>query len=200
MSDDVLIHRGFPQTLRSDAAALYDAAFGAKLAVAIPERRRRLEVLQKAFDPHYSFAAVACGRLVGIAGFKTETGSLTGGMTFEGLKAALGPARAVRAAAVLLLYKRDLAPGQLLMDGISVSPEMRAKGVGTLLLQALKELAKQEQYHTIRLDVIDTNPGARRLYERLGFVETGTTRFGYLRWLLGFSAATTLEYRVPAGN
>jgi ribosomal protein S18 acetylase RimI-like enzyme len=102
----------------------------------------------------------------------------------------------MRAVTILALFQRALRPDQLLMDGISVSPEARGGGIGTKLLDRIKHFAEEEGYRTVRLDVIDTNQAARRLYERQGFVATATSRFGYLRWLLGFSAATTLEYRV----
>ena len=56
------------------------------------------------------------------------------------------------------------------MDGIVVDPEHRGKGVGTRLFSSLVNFAKSVQHSTMRLDVIDTNSGARRLYERLGFI------------------------------
>lgn len=47
-----------------------------------------------------------------------------------------------------------------------------------------------------RVPDFENNPAARRLYERVGFVSKGTERFPYLRWLIGFSASTTLEYNI----
>ena len=70
--------------------------------------------------------------------------------------------------------------------------------VATLVRQ-LTEYARLGGYRTLCLDVIDTNPAARQLFERLGFVATSTAKFGYLQWLLGFGAATTMEYAVHAG-
>jgi RimJ/RimL family protein N-acetyltransferase len=46
--------------------------------------------------------------------------------------------------------------------------------------------------HEVRLDVIDTNPRARALYERKGFVATGEQKLGPLKPVFGFSSATTL--------
>jgi len=37
--------------------------------------------LKEGFKPEFSFVAVSGGEMVGIAGFKTEQGSLTGGMS-----------------------------------------------------------------------------------------------------------------------
>ena len=56
------------------------------------------------------------------------------------------------------------------------------------------EYAKENDYEKIRLDVIDTNPDARRLYERLGFVAERTNNFEGLRPVLGFGASTTMIY------
>ena len=90
------------------------------------------------------------------------------------------------------MYERQLAPDQLMMDGIVVDPQMRGNGIGTRLLSEITTFATSDEHATIRLDVIDTNPAARRLYERNGFVPTKTEHFGYLRWLLGFGASTKL--------
>lgn len=198
-SSMIEISQGFPDELRSNAATLYDASFGAKISIAIPDARKRLAILAEAFNPEYCFVAMSGSELVGIAGFKNSSGALTGGMTFALLRKHLGLAGAVRAISVLALFERTLTKGQLLMDGISVSPKARGGGIGTALLHRLKVHARHEGHRTIRLDVIDTNPAARRLYERLGFVATDTARFPYLKWLLGFSAATTMEFNVHDG-
>ncbi|MDA3880465.1 MAG: GNAT family N-acetyltransferase [Prolixibacteraceae bacterium] len=52
---------------------------------------------------------------------------------------------------------------------ISLLPEYRGKGIGSRILKAIRKKADQQQ-KTIRLSVFVTNP-AKRLYEKLGFVE-----------------------------
>jgi len=196
MTGEIILQQGFEDKLRGSAAALYDDAFGAKLGIAIPDAELRKEVLERGMDPAYSFAAISGDQLVGIAGFKTGQGSFTGGISLSLLKETLGTAAVLRAAPVLALFQRRRVPGQLLMDGIAVSPAMRGCGIGTQLLNRLIEYARSEGYRSIRLDVIDTNPAARRLYERIGFTPVRTERFGYLEWLLGFGSAVQMEYRV----
>lgn len=194
MSQDATIQQGFDDVQREVAADLYDAAFGAKLCIAIPDTQCRLAVLRQGFEPSSSFVAMSGGRVVGIAGFKTAQGAFTGGITFGLLKRVLGLAGALRAGVVLSLFDRACVRGQLLMDGIAVSPSMRGSGIGTRLLHRLIEHAREQGYRSIRLDVIDTNPAARRLYERVGFKAIKTERFAELKWLLGFEAATQMEY------
>ena len=195
MNDDINIQREFPDELRVSAAKLYDAAFGAKLSISIPDPGSRVAVLAKGFNPTFSFAAISGDEMVGIAGFKTLQGSLTDGI-FHVLKEEIGLWGAIRAILVLALFERKPVAGQLLMDGIGVLPRMRGSGIGTKLLRHLIGYAKNEGYQSVRLDVINTNHAARRLYERIGFVPVKTQRFAYLKWLLGFEASTQMEFRL----
>lgn len=198
MSDAITLQQGFSDEFQLAAAHLYDAAFGSKLSIAIPDLNSRMTILREALRPEFSFVAITDGQLVGIAGFKTAYGSFTGGISFKLLHTRLGLLRTIRAVVVLSLFERKFAVGQLLMDGIAVSPDMRGKGIGTMLLDRLKQYARDEGYRTLRLDVINTNPAARRLYERVGFAAIKTERFVYLKWLLGFEAATQMEYDLKA--
>ncbi len=199
-SDDdsraVHIQFGVPVQLRDAAAVLYDEAFGPKLALAIPDTARRQRLLSAALDLPFAVVALAGDELVGLAGFHNAEGSLTGGMTAGGLLRLLGFLGGARAVVVLSLYERQPEEGELLMDGIAVRSDQRGRGIGTMLLGALKQYAREEGYAQIRLDVIDTNTAARRLYEREGFVETDHEGFEYLRGVLGFGGSTTMVWQV----
>ena len=192
--DDDSYQIGVPETQRAAAARLYEQAFGRKLAVAIPNDEMRLAIQEESLVLDKGFAALLDGGLVGLAGVQTKDGSLTSGITATTLFRRLGVMRGVRAVAIFALYERSAEAGELLMDGIAVRADMRGKRIGTTLLDMVKQFGRDNGYKTVRLDVIDTNPDARRLYERQGFVATKTESFGYLRWLLGFGAATTMVY------
>jgi len=192
----VTISRGIPIELRQRVAQLYDIAFGEKLSLAIPNTSERIQLLSKSMLLQYSIGAFDDQHLVGLAGYSTLSGSLTGGIDYGALLSELGWFKGNRAAAVLSLYERKAVAGELLMDGIVVDPDYRGKGVGTKIFANLIEFGKTENYSTIRLDVVDTNPGARRLYERLGFQEAKTERFDFLRGILGFGASTTMIYQL----
>ena len=192
MTSSIEYRLGVPKSLQRDAAVLFDSAFGEKFAVAVPSQDARIDLLEQSLVLPFAFSAIHEGVLAGLAGFHSAIGSFTGGMTYRQLVASLGLIRGNRAALVFGLYERQPAESELLMDGIAVHPEMRGRGIGTRLLEELTSYARREGYDQVRLDVIDTNPGARRLYERHGFVARRTERFGYLRWLLGFGASTTM--------
>lgn len=78
----------------------------------------------------------------------------------------------------IILFKRP-KPDALHLDTLAVHPDMRGQGIGTHLIQAVKALAQSEGKRRITLEVEDTNPRAKRLYERMRFVED---RFEKLPW------------------
>ncbi len=51
-----------------------------------------------------------------------------------------------------------------------VLPDARGRGIGRALLAALEDLARDLGYAVARLDTGAKQPGARRMYERAGFV------------------------------
>jgi GNAT superfamily N-acetyltransferase len=55
-----------------------------------------------------------------------------------------------------------------------VLPELRQRGIGTELVRAAEQAARERGWQRISLSVsIDGNPSARRLYERLGYADAG---------------------------
>lgn len=75
----------------------------------------------------------------------------------------------------------DAAPetgaGELYIDTLAVDPAYRGQGLGSRLLSFLLDEWTEGKGRTFGLLVDRSNPGARRLYERLGFVVVGHTPF-----------------------
>ncbi|MCE2597394.1 GNAT family N-acetyltransferase [Motilimonas cestriensis] len=173
-------------------AELYEEAFGFKFLRAIPSKNQRINILSKSFIPDYSFAAFAATKMVGLAGFKVESGSLTGGMGAAELIDQLGFFRGLWACLVFSLFDREPEELQLVMDGIAVDSAFRGQGIGSLLLDSIITYAQENNFESVRLDVIDSNPRARNLYESKGFVALRDESFIHVKWLVGFSSATTM--------
>jgi len=188
----VTVELGIAASDRGRAAELYEEAFGGKLGVGVKSREHRINILSAGLVLNHGFCALQGSQLVGLAGFTTSNGSLTGDITYRSILREVGFFKGQWAALILGLFDREARQGELLMDGIAVSADCRGQGIGTQLFAALKVYAAENQYSAIRLDVIDTNPAARQLYERLGFVAERTNTFEILRPLLGFGASTTM--------
>ncbi len=55
------------------------------------------------------------------------------------------------------------------LHDFSVLPEAQGCGVGTAILEALERRARERDAAKLTLEVVGTNEGAQRLYERFGF-------------------------------
>ena len=190
------IRKGFPETERVRAADLFWKAFSGKLGKILSPEHKALALLRDLLDPAYAISAVdQNGRLLGLAGFKTSQGSLTkGGLT--DIARIYGWPGALWRGLFLSLLERPVKPGVFLMDGIFVDAAARGQGVGTALLQGVETEARAQGLTRVRLDVIDTNPRARALYERAGFEAVGEEKAGIFSGLFGFSSATQMEKRL----
>lgn len=188
----VTIFSGLHAHLRADAARLYWEAFGGKLGQVLGPDARALAFFERVISADHCLAALdETGSLIGIAGFKTPTGSFAGG-SWEDLIGTYGFFGGRWRGCVLWALNRETDNDRFLVDGICVARGQRSKGVGSLLLAGLYDEAARRGYRSIRLDVVDVNWRARALYERQGFMATRTERLGLLRHIFGFAASTTM--------
>ncbi len=191
---DITYQNGLPEKYFDAAVELYESAFGEKFSHAIPNRADRISLIRNGFQAEFAITAFADKQLVGLAGYHTRSGSLTGGISESAILKKLGLLRGIKACVILSLYERTPAPGQLVMDGIVVLSTYRGYGIGTELLKRLVVYASKDGYNMIRLDVINTNPSARKLYERFGFKVIREESYPYLNRILGFGGSATMEY------
>ncbi|MCK8676895.1 GNAT family N-acetyltransferase [Streptomyces lichenis] len=186
------VRRGVPVGAERRAAELYWDAFGRKLGPALNPPGKAVPFIAAQLNADRAVCALLDGRLVGLAGYQLGGRALTGGSASDVLRV-YGYLGGLRRLPLLALFERRPAPGQLVMDGIAVAPRMRGLGVGSLLIEEVAAVAAERGCREIRLDVIDTNPRARALYERRGFAAVRTEHTPYLRGLLGFGAVTTMH-------
>jgi predicted N-acetyltransferase YhbS len=62
-------------------------------------------------------------------------------------------------------------PDAPLLNHLDVAPEWRGRGIGTALVRACEAAARERGYEVLLLGVGVDNEGARRLYERLGWLD-----------------------------
>jgi ribosomal protein S18 acetylase RimI-like enzyme len=82
------------------------------------------------------------------------------------------------AAVCVVCYAISTSMGAVVakLDDVSVKASRRGGGIGTALLEQLKEQLKKEAVTRIDVGVHLENPEARRFYERLGFVALNEER------------------------
>lgn len=185
------LRRGLPACHVPAAAELYYDAFCKKLQPVLVSQPRGVRVLEQILVPESAVVALCEGRLVGLSG------------VLHGRRSFLRPRLAVYCReygwtggalryVVARVLRRWQPSQEVLVEGLVVHPDLRGQGVGTQLLEEIFRYARERSLRAVRLEVVDTNPRARQLYERLGFVAVRTHRFPLLEPLLGFRAVTTM--------
>lgn len=87
------------------------------------------------------------------------------------------------------LYKEDI----LHIDPIAVSENARGNGIGKLLLNKVEQIAKNKQIAKINLEVVDTNPSAKKLYEHFGYIIKKELKSGLFTVKAGFRKVTFMQ-------
>ena len=174
MSDTgyIKIQFGLKSEQRHAAAQGFYQAFQEKCAI-FGSRDRVIRALAAGMNVRQAIVAVLNEEVVGIAAFKFRNRPFLDLQSSNCMRE-LGVFRGLLAVFMHIIFKREPCPRELLMYGLYVSDRYRGRGIGTLLLDAICTLARAKVKQFVRLQVVDTNPNARQLYERLGFVADKT--------------------------
>ncbi|MEE4195609.1 MAG: GNAT family N-acetyltransferase [Anaerolineae bacterium] len=77
----------------------------------------------------------------------------------------------------------------VLVDSLFVSSATRGMGIGSMLLNHAVETTRAMGRNKLILGVVNTNPGAKRLYERFGFEVYKTEKTGWFTSRAGFTSS-----------
>ena len=188
----VTLQLGLPDPLRADAARLYWQAFGAKLGKVMGPEPQAMRFLMQVMRADQVITALSHdGRLLGIAGFKTQKGGFAAGQPGD-LRSIYGPLGALWRETLLGWLADEVDNDRFLLDGLCVDAPARGQGLGAALLNSICTEAHARGYQAVRLEVVDTNLRAIALYKRLGFDVAGQQNIGLLRHVYGFSSALTM--------
>jgi ribosomal protein S18 acetylase RimI-like enzyme len=180
-----------PQALADEIARLYFEAFKAKLGPIFGTPEHAARVFRRAIHPPMFIVALCDGQLCGVAALAYR-GQHALEVKFKHLVAEYGWLRAVFKLALLMLLHYEPASDEVYLDTLVVDARFRGQGIGTLLLKEVEGLARQKGILSIRLDVVDTNPRAKALYERAGFTIETHVRVPGMDRFLGFGGYTTM--------
>lgn len=176
------------ESQRAQAGLILYEAFRRKLQPLTGDPGRTIPLLSAALNLDMVMGAAVDGRLLGVAGLHSREGRYAQ-FDLRSAAAAQGLLRGVRAWGMLNLFSRGAGcpAGELRIAALAVDAAARGQGVGSRLLEAIFDKARADGLAAVRLEVVDTNTGARELYERLGFKVVKTERYPLPRSWLGFS-------------
>ena len=162
-----------PDDFKVSAVRLYFNTLIEKFEPILGSDGRAEQALASSIENDKCLVAVCKGKLVGIMGVQTsEHGFVNPNLkTMIRVYGVLGGILRMGGLAILH-HKTDT--DEHYVDGVAVASEMRSTGIGSHLFELLEQTVLEKRIKTISLEVIDTNPRAKALYERLGFVAVKT--------------------------
>ncbi|MEO1510193.1 MAG: GNAT family N-acetyltransferase [Cyanobacteria bacterium J06633_23] len=174
-----------PADLKSSASALLLSAFREKLLPVLGDDERAQHVVEESINSTNCIAAIDDQKLVGLLGVRNDQG-LFFRPTLKLMTTAYGVVGGLLRKACLALLEHATAPDEWYVFCVAVSEEARGQGIGSHLFARLEERAIQNGATKISLQVINTNPRAKVLYERLGFVSRKQTPIWPFNRLVGW--------------
>lgn len=197
------VARGVKPSQATRVAELFYASFGEKLRGLILPRDRKVAIalLAATFCLDNVYAGLdPSGRVLGVA-------FVTGGAPVLCVKRdALVSAYGALGGSLLFAVHRVVTRRRPFrvkdvrgLEGFSVDPACRGKGIGAAMIDRIASDARAEGARAIELNVGDTNP-ARHLYERSGFVQTRTGGVGPFAKRLGFTRFVFYELELSGSG
>ncbi|OMG00477.1 GNAT family N-acetyltransferase [Paenibacillus sp. FSL R7-0337] len=159
---------------KREVARLYYQAFTLKFSgIWIFSRKEQdiVDVLSRCLHYDKALYAVYEGRVVGFAGLETGVGFFMT-LNYRSLRQTfglLGGAWRYAAYGIFRLLHGNTPSNAVHIDPLVVSEQARGLGVGTRLLEAVFAWSREADRSKVLLEVVDTNPLAKKLYERVGF-------------------------------
>ena len=160
-----------PEEFRVSSLQLYFNALKEKLEPLLGSDSRAQEALASNLGTSKCLVAICNQKLIGILGIQAGNGGFVNPTLKTMVKVYGILGGLIRMGGLAILHHRT-TPDELYVDGVAVADDMRGNGIGSRLFELLEKKATKNNIRKISLEVIDSNPRARALYERLGFVIT----------------------------
>lgn len=178
---------GVPENQKLKVASIIYDAFGSKFNKFYGNKNKVVEYISKSLRNDRTIISLKNGMTVGFVGLEHNKKSFIE----PDLKQTFHIFGLASPVAILITKLFVLAnktkPQEMHLESIAVSKTERGKGIGSKLLQFVLNHARSKGFSQIKLEVVNTNPRARQLYESFGFEEVKVNKIPYpLSFLMGF--------------
>ncbi|VFQ44185.1 GNAT family N-acetyltransferase [Desulfoluna butyratoxydans] len=188
----IIVTGKLPETLQQSAIEVFLSGFGQKidhLMLKPRDRAQALRIYRDGADFSSGIYAVCRGRVAGMLGFHYQNQKFIN-LNLATLNREFGFFGGVTRKLSGSVFKdiHPLSHNEVRVQVIAVDNAFRGTGVGHRLLETLFAFGRTRRLSGVRLEVVDTNPGAKKLYEELGFADCGTLPYGPIAAKAGFSS------------
>ena len=190
------IRFGVPKNQLVRVAKILYESFEDKFGNIFGDKNKFIIFISSCLRNDRTLVAFKDGLAVGFAGLEYDGKSFININFTQNLKTfGLGALRIAFLGGIFLFNRA--AENEILLDSLAVSTNERGKGIGSKLIHSVIDHARSHGFYQIRLEVIETNQKARRLYERFGFEEFKIQKVPFpFNKLLGFGSVTEMIYRL----
>ncbi|MNW44917.1 Acetyltransferase (GNAT) family protein [compost metagenome] len=201
-AENIIITNKIKEEQKHEVAKLYFQAFLKKfiyLWVLTCNEEKATIVLRRSIQYEKGLYAINNNKLVGFVGLEKGDGYFAP-LTFSSFSEAFGFIGATwrfTAYGIYRLFHGGMKKDVVHIDPIVVSSEARGLGIGTKLLDAVFEYSKRLNKNRVVLEVVDTNPKAKKLYERMGFQVVNEENISFLTQRAGFKYIINMEKVLP---
>ncbi len=194
----ITLQKGLPLELKSSAAELFLNAFGSKFFPILGHGVKTQKLIESSLNIRNCISALENGKLVGILAIQVKDKSFVD-ISLNDLKTIYGLVKGFIKAALLSLFIYTPINNEIHIECVAVADSVQGKGIGTRLLKELFSLCSNENIQKVTLEVINTNPKARSLYERLGFSIEKRSKIWPINKIIGWSFDEVVKMYKPIG-
>ena len=170
-------------------------AFEQKIRALIKSKEKALAIYNKSLKNDQVFYALLDGNVVGLIGLQYKNKTFLE-FKYRDLRKYFNPLQSYFIYKIYKLTSPKIKDDVLRIDSIAVDKSFRNLGIGTQLINKVFEFAKNKGFKKVILEVINTNPKAKGLYERIGFKEKKIVRYYFLTRSAGFSSEYIMSYKL----
>ena len=180
---------------RIRAIEIFYDAFEQKIRALIKSKEKALAIYNRSLKNDQVFYALLDGNVVGLIGLHYKNKTFLE-FKYRDLRKYFNPLRSYFIYRIFKLTSPKIKDDALRIDSIAVDKSFRSLGIGSQLINKVFEFAKNEGFREVVLEVVNTNPKAKELYDRIGFKEEKIVRYYFLTRSAGFSSEYIMSYKL----
>lgn len=191
--DDIKITNSATKNQIDQAIEIFYLAFKKKLRALIKSKEKTIAIYKKSINYDRVLYALKDEKVVGIVGLHYDNKNFAK-IRYEEVRKHFN---FFSGYFIYLFYKiatPKIKDDVLRIDSIAVGEDFRGRGVGSMLIDEVLKFAKKKKFKEVILEVVDTNPRAKKLYENIGFKEKKLIKYCFLTKPAGYSSEFVMSY------
>lgn len=193
MEEKISVIRGYNKSdSKEKIIDILMSAFDKKLLYVIENEEKLKALLKQYINFENAFYCYHDNQIAGVLGFETKDKKFDN-IKLRNLISDIGILKTIKTIFVYAPFSLKLNDNEIKIVAIAVDKNKRGLGIGTKILNDFYDYSKKENYKKVFLEVIDTNPKAKKLYEEHNFKDSKFIKANFINKNAGFSGVHVME-------